>query len=296
MRLAWLTGAAALMALAGTAKAQDSTVQEIRLRQLEADVRALQRQTGANPGSVTGGSAGAPTGNSGMGDVLARLDAIEAQLARLTAQTEELTHHQHDLEARLNGGNAASAEGTPPPPTALAPPPPRQAVASAPLPALVPSAPPPSTPPARASAQRVAAVKAVVKPATGDAGEDDYSYGFRLYDAKFYPEAEQQLKMYLEKYPRHAKVSYARNLLGRAFLDDGKPRDAAPWFLQNYKVDPQGPRAADSLLGLAESMKQIGDSSRACIALGEFSSTYSVEAKGRLRASYETTRKGLSCS
>jgi TolA-binding protein len=46
-------------------------------------------------------------------------------------------------------------------------------------------------------------------------------------------------------------VSYARNLLGRAYLDDGKPREAAPWFLQNYQADKKGARASDSLLYLA---------------------------------------------
>jgi hypothetical protein len=38
-------------------------------------------------------------------------------------------------------------------------------------------------------------------------------------------------------------VSYARNLLGRAYLDDDKPREAAPWFLQNYQADKKGDRA-----------------------------------------------------
>ncbi|MDP9056043.1 MAG: hypothetical protein M3N34_01735, partial [Pseudomonadota bacterium] len=150
--------------------------------------------------------------------------------------------------------------------------------------------------PAHPSAERIAAVKAVIKPQTGDAGLDDYSYGFRLYTAKLYPEAAQQLKLYIDKYPKDGQISYARNLLGRAYLDDGKPRDAAPWFLMNYKSDPHGARAADSLLNLAAAMRQQGDDNRACIALNEFAATYAAEARGRLRPDYARTRGGLTCN
>jgi len=37
------------------------------------------------------------------------------------------------------------------------------------------------------------------------------------------PVAQQQLLRVVQQYPRHARISYARNLLGRAYLDDGKP-------------------------------------------------------------------------
>ena len=127
-------------------------------------------------------------------------------------------------------------------------------------------------------------------------GDDAYSYGYRLWDAKLYPEAEQQLKLYLEKYPKHARVSFARNLLGRAYLDDNDPREAAKWFLQNYQADKAGARASDSLLYLARSMKQLGDTGRACVALGEFAQSYAAEAAGRLKPDYDTTRSGLKCS
>ena len=145
------------------------------------------------------------------------------------------------------------------------------------------------------SASRLAAVRAIEKPQTGDAGDDEYSYGYRLWDAKFYPEARQQLKIFVEKYPRHSRISFGRNLLGRAFLDDGQPAEAAKWFLENYQIDKRGARAPDSLLLLAESMKQLKDEKRACIALAEFAETYASEAAGRLKGQYDGTRRGLSC-
>ncbi len=244
-----------------------------------------------------------------MTDLLTRMDALETQVARLTAQNEELTNRQHQMEARLVNAASPAAPGTMGPTIATP-------AAATPAPALVP--PPESasasnlsamtgraadrggeehaTGPARVSAQRVAAVKAVVKPQTGDAGLDEYSYGFRLYTAKFYPEAAQQLKLYIDRYPKDAHISHARNLLGRAYLDDGKPREAAPWFLTNYKTDPHGARAADSLLNLAAAMRQLSDDTRACIALNEFATTYASEAEGRLRQDYAKTRGGLTCS
>ncbi|MEZ5743973.1 MAG: hypothetical protein R3D89_09705, partial [Sphingomonadaceae bacterium] len=91
------------------------------------------------------------------------------------------------------------------------------------------------------------------------------------------------------------RASWGRNLLGRAYLDEGNPREAAKWFLQNYQSDKAGGRAADSLLYLAVSMKQADDTKRACIALAEFSETYAAEAAGRLNSLYESTRRGLAC-
>jgi len=142
----------------------------------------------------------------------------------------------------------------------------------------------------------VAAVKAIEKPVSKDPADDEYSYGFRLWEAKFYPEAQQQLQLYISKYPNHARISWGRNLLGRAYLDDGKPREAAQWFLTNYKADQDSPRAPDSLLFLAESMRQLKDTKRACIALGEFSEGFPSEASGRLKSSYESIRASLKCT
>ena len=140
-----------------------------------------------------------------------------------------------------------------------------------------------------------AAVQAIAKPSTDDAGDDEYTYGFRLWDAGFFPEAQQQLSLYVEKYPKHAQISYGRNLLGRAYLDGGKPAEAAPWFLRNYQTDKQGARAPDSLLYLAEAMIAQKDTKRACIALAEFGETYPAVASGRLKTQYEADRRKVKC-
>ncbi len=284
--------------------AQDSA-DEARLRKLEAEVRALQRKVFPNgagatfqpeivaPPSATTSSPGPST--TPITDLLGRMDAVEAQLARVTAETEQNSNRLSQVEAKLAAAAPSPADAGPPP--ALTAP----VVSSLPAErrsAGRPAASPPqqSTSSTKPSAGRTQAVRAIEKPQSDDAGDDDYSYGFRLFDAKFYPEAEQQLKLYLQKYPKHPRVSYARNLLGRAYLEDNEPREAAKWFLQNYQADKKGPRAADSLLYLARSMKQLGDTQRACVALGEFSTTFAAEAAARLKADYDDTRRGLSCS
>ena len=139
-------------------------------------------------------------------------------------------------------------------------------------------------------------MQAIAKPQTADAGDDEYSFGFRLWSAGFYPEARQQLTKFVEQYPNHARIRFGRNLLGRAFLDDNLPEDAARWFLRNYQANKNGDRAADSLLFLGASMIAMKDTKRACIALAEFAETYPVIAAGRLANDYQANRAKVTCS
>lgn len=312
--------------------AQDAS--EARLRRIEGELRALQRKV--FPGGdgkfftpeitaaqTPAGSPGTPA-TTPVTDLLTRMDSLEAQIARLTAQTEQNTNRLGQIEARLGMGAAAvppastgaPAAAAPATPTATSAAPAPASASAAPAAAITPAVPATAAPapapaaapaaapapairsaaPAGPSAQRVAAVRAIVKPQTDDPGDDEYSYGFRLWEARFFPEAQQQLKLFVDKYPRHPRVSFGRNLLGRAFLDDGKPREAATWFLQNYQADKGGARASDSLLYLAVAMKELKDNSRTCIALGEFAQTYPAEAAGRLKAAYDAARAGVKCN
>jgi TolA-binding protein len=301
-----LAGALAILATGLTAvpaAAQDNAA-EARIRKIEAEVRALQRQVFPGGGGrffepeIASGAQGAASpstpSSTAVTDILARLDALEAQMQALTAQTEQNTNAVAQLQGRiaaLEGGVAPAA--TVPASTAATTP-------AATTPATTTTTTParPATTPAATgpSAQRLAAVQAIAKPQTEDPGDDEYSYGFRLWEAKFFPEAQQQLALFVEKHPRHTRVSFGRNLLGRAFLDDGKPRDAATWFLRNYQADKNGARAGDSLLYLAESMIALKDTSRACIALSEFAETYPALATGRLSGQYEANRQKVTCN
>ncbi len=349
---------AMLLSTPAPALAQDE-LSEARLRKIEAEIRALQRnvfpggdgqffEPQIRPDQTSSTRTSGPS-TTAVTDILVRLDAMETQLSRLTGITEEnanaialLTNRMAAVEMRstpLLAGDTSvtgpgAAQGTP---AALAA---TQAAAPAAtqagvdgesdgedsramdsnlaamgaakeqrvqpaspssLPTPVPSA--TSVADAQGSAgeaaapspERLAAVQAIAKPQTDDPADDEYSYGFRLWNAGFYPEARQQLAKFLEDYPDHWRVTYGRNLLGRAYLDDGKTEEAARWFLRNYQEDRTAVRAPDSLLYLAEAMIAREDARRACIALAEFGETYPAIATGRLLEQYQANRAKVNC-
>lgn len=308
-----LVAAAVVVTMPVPSMAQDSS--DVRLRRVEAEVRALQRAVfpGGDgrffePQITADGTATGPTittapSTTAVTDILARLDAIELQLQRLTAKTEENTNALGGLNERVAaleaGGTAAVTAG---PSFDQAPDLAAEEIGatSSNLTAMTGGSTQARTEEAPAAAgpspERLAAVQEITKPQTEDAGDDEYSYGFRLWDAGFFPEARQQLAKYVEDYPTHFRITYGRNLLGRAFLDDGMPEEAARWFLRNYQADRTANRAPDSLLFLAESMIAMGDTRRACIALAEFGETYPAVATGRLSNQYESNRRRVTCS
>jgi len=318
MGSAWMTPRKAMTGMvlaalaAGLAPAPAAAQDDARLRKIEAELKALQRAVfpGGDsryfePEVVTPQNqpqqptVGAPS-STALTDILARLDAIEAQLARLTARSEENANAISQLGEELEAVKLASAPPAPAPaPSGVIPVPSEGSSGASELPPVAENTPAPAKTETSApgpSAERLAAVKAIAMPASDDAGDNEYVYGFRLWDAKFYPEAEQQLSLFLDKYPDHWRTSYGRNLLGRAYLDDGKPREAARYFLDNYQADKEGARAPDSLLYLSEAMIALGDTSRACIALAEFGDTYPALATGRLKEEYDKDRSRVDCS
>lgn len=325
--------AVSVVTLPAVAAAQDTASAEARLKKIEAEVRAIQRKVfpggdgkffepQITPGTqgpattIAPATTGAPS-TTAVTDILVRLDALETQLRSLTARSEEQANALSLMEQRLIVlETAANAPITPAPTPSFTPsftpaptgpvlqpaaampaatatvkPPVQAATTPAPRPAPTP-APTTSTP----SAARLAAVQAIAKPQTTDVGDDEYSYGFRLWNAGLFPEARQQLTKYVEQYPAHAKISYGRNLLGRAFLDDKLPEDGARWFLKNYQANKTGERAPDSLLYLGASMVAMKDTKRACIAIAEFADTYPLVAAGRLATDYQAIRAKVKCS
>ncbi|MHA6317920.1 tetratricopeptide repeat protein [Altererythrobacter sp. CAU 1778] len=293
----------------GSVPALAQETDEARLRKIEAEVRALQRRV--FPGSdgryfepeVTSAQPTQPTtvttpSSTAVTDILLRLDALEGQIAQLTSQTEQNTNAIAQLQAQLGGstGFSGSVPAVGPATTTTTTVTPATSSTPAATVTTTTATPPPPPPVAGPSAERIARVQAIAKPQTDDAADDEYSYGFRLWEAGLFPEAQQQLQMFVEKYPSHWRATYGRNLLGRAYLDDGKPREAAPWFLQNYQANKGAERAGDSLLYLAESMIAMDDTRRACIALAEFGDTYPALAAGRLQSAYEANRKKVTCN
>lgn len=311
--LGFLTAAAVLATTPIPALAQDDT--EARLRKAEAEIRALQRtvfpggdgrffEPSISPNSGPSLKQNTPEttalpSTTALTDVLARLDAMELQLQRLTAKSEENTNALAALNTRIAALEAAGAVRTVPTDDGDI-----GSATEGNLDAMTGSgeeqasaerADPEPQNTTGPSEERLAGVQAITKPQTDDPGDDEYSYGFRLWNAGYFPEARQQLASFIEDYPSHSRISYGRNLLGRAFLDDGLPEQAARWFLRNYQADRTARRAPDSLLYLAESMITMDDTRRACIALAEFGETYPAIATGRLTDQYQTNLQKVTC-
>ncbi len=269
------------------AQAQSDANVEGRVKKLEKEVRAIQRQV--FPGGdgryfepeITADDTAAQDkkapATTAVTDLIGRVDALEAQLAALTGQVEQNGNSIRQIEARLAAletGNAAVD------------------VASDAAAAADNS----STSSASADNARVQAIAAVERPDTGDAFEDSYTYGYRLWAAKFYPEAQAQLQSTVDEFPSHSRASFARNLLGRAWLDEGKPATAAKIFYANYKDIPTGGRAADSLYFLGVALTRMNQSDNACKTFAQLESAFPQTASGRLANRLASGRSNANCS
>ena len=312
MRHALFATSAAMLAIAAPAvflpaAAQNAPV-EVRVDRLEKEMRAVQRKvfpagtpieaeiTRPNTPTVAPGS----PASTPIADLTARVGGLESQLASITGQVEENSYKLRQLEEAFtkykaeNDARMASAEpALAPRPSASTP------MASEPAPVASSSPRPAATKPAAppvASEARKAAVAAVERPETGDAAGDAYNYGFRLWDAKFYPEAQSQLKATVEKYGSSPVASKAQNLLGRAYLDDGKPALASVAFYENYQKRPRGDRAADSLTYLGEALIQLKKPADACKVYQELEQVYGGSLSSTLRGLMTTGRAKAKCS
>lgn len=304
--------------------AQDATVAK-RVEKLEKEMRAVQRtvfpggspeffegEIGAPAGTATGGSGG----STPIGDLTTRVDALERQLASLTGQSEQTSYKLGELEksfatfsadvdkrlaALEAGGTAAAAttvSGTTAAPTptlaAAKPTPTPTATPAATTAAAKPAAAKPATPAAKPG-DRVALVKAVEVPASGNERQDAYDYGFRLWQAKLYPEAQAQLKKVVEKWPTDRLASRAQNLLGRAYLDEGKPSLAAVAFYKNYKDRPNGDRAPHSLMYMGVALDRLDRKADACKAFKELDEVYGATMPADVRTEAAAAKAKAGC-
>jgi TolA-binding protein len=309
------------------AVAQQSATVTLRVDKLEKEMKAVQRKVFPNgvalepeiggstlPGALPGTSASTP-----VADLTARVDALESQLGSITNQVEQagfrlkkLDDASKAIEARLKALEAAPVEKTAAAePAALQPTTPKPVVATptpkppAPKPAVTtpkpaltkPTTTATSTKPVVNDPKRAAAIKAAVQiPVTNDPLDDAYSYGYRLWAAKFYPEAEAQLKDFVAKNPKHKKVSAAQMFLGRAYLDEGKPGLASVAFFENYQKNPKGERAAESLYWLGISLTKLKKLPDACKVYQEFDDVYGASAPAPLKAKVAAGRADAQCA
>ena len=307
-----------LALLAGTAapafaQASNETRQvERRLERIEQELRAVQRRvfpggnvepeisSAAQPGTTSG-----VTATSAVADLTARVDALESRLAALTNQAEanenrirqaeaDLAGLRQSLDARLDQLEARPSTG----PATTGTSPATTTGTSQTRPAATTASGSTGTrPPASTGTTITRPASTTTAAATVDSGdaEEAYNVGFRLWDQKRYPEAQQALESMIEKYPRSRFVSWSKNLLGRAYLDEGKPATAARTFLANYQDNPRGERAADSLFFLGQALLKLNKAADACKAYDELQDVYGEMMRAYLKERLPAARAAARC-
>jgi TolA-binding protein len=175
------------------------------------------------------------------------------------------------LEARLASGASAPAEASAEQSDAK----PKPAVADA------PSKPKPVT--------------AVASNDDADPAEEAYDAGYQLWKSGKYEAAIGALRAFSSAYPSHRRTSWANNLAGRAMLDKGEARAAAEALLANYRANPKGERAADSLFYLGQSLMKLDQPGQACKAYAELEAVYGATMRDDLKKMLPAAKSEAKC-
>jgi TolA-binding protein len=299
-----LAASAAIASLpASTALAQrQPPTPEQRIERLERQVEEMQRRVfpKGRPADTAGFADDPAATQSSVMSLDQRLDALERQMSDLLRLSEEngnrlrsvesgLTQLRNDedrristLEQRVNAAETAA------PPAAEAAP-----VKEGPPPKKPSTQPKPAAAGGPAPQGETADVGAV--PAT-DPGEDAYTEGFHLWQDQKYDEAIKSLRAFVAAYPKHRRVSWANNLIGRSLLDEGKPKAAAQVLFDNYRKNPGGERAPDSLYYLGQALTQLGQNDQACKVYEELDAVYGAKVRPDLKKLEAEGKTQANCS
>lgn len=239
-----------LLALPLAAPAGAETLADIRveLGQLAADFNSLKAEL-----TTTGSMA-----SVGGGDALQRMDAIEAELSRLTARAEEIelrlnrvvsdgTNRIGDIEFRLCEATPGCDPLNMPATVPLGG---GSAAAATPAPSNTPTA-------SSGGPELAMGEKADFDRAKEVLGQGDFRGAADLFAA------------FAQTYPGGPLTGEAMFLRGQALQQAGDVPGAARAWLDAFSAEPEGPRAAENLLMLGKSLGDLGQTAEACATLSE---------------------------
>jgi tol-pal system protein YbgF len=270
----WILGIVLAVAVSGGVAAQDraKTLADIRqeLTVLHVEVQKLKREL-----STTGGAAAISGGS-----VLDRVSAIENELEKLTAKTENLKHRIDavvkdgsnrvaDLEFRLvelEGGDVSKlSEGT-----TLG----GDVGAGTTESGITP------TPPSEADAPQLAV------------GEQaDFDAAQKALEAGENAEAAQKFATFNQTYPGSPMAAAANLGRGHALEAQGDLTEAARAYLQAFQIEPNGESAPDALYYLGHGLGALGQTKEACVTLAEVGVRF-PGGEAETRANEEAARLG----
>lgn len=272
----WLAVCLTLLPLPAFAQDRAQTLADIKaeLSGLMADFNGLKTEL-VQSGAASSGAAG--------GDALQRLDAIEAELMRLTAKTEEVelkvnrvvtdgTNRVGDIEYRLCEVTDGCDLGTLGATTTLGGDP--------------------------ATAAVVAPADVPVAGDTGGGGElavneqKDFDRAQGVLASGDFRTAADLFATFAQSFPGGPLTQQAVFLQGEALTQLGQTADAARAYLEAYSGQPNGPFAADSLLKLGQGLGELGQVPDACVTLGEVDKRF----PGSIQATNASvSMQGLGC-
>lgn len=294
-----LASAAVLLGLSITpAHAQRVRTPEQRLDRLERQLGQVQRQVFPR---------GAPAETAGYSDEPAatatsvrtldeRINGLERQLADVLRQSEENGHRVATMEAELARLRADSDQRLQALEKAGAAAETTESAEAEPVSGGPPPAPKPKVETATAAGRSSPDIPTTnVAPAT-DPAETAYDEGYQLWRTGKFDQAITSLRAMASSFPGHRRVSWANNLAGRALLDKGQPRAAAEALLANYRANPKGERAADSLFYLGQSLMKLGQAGQACKAYAELEEVYGKSMRGELQRLLPGAKADANCN
>ena len=284
------------------AQRQAPPTPEQRIDRLERQVQQVQRQLfpKGRPADTAGFNDDPAASQSSVVSLAQRLDSLERQMAELVRSSEEngnrlrtveggLSQLKADQDQRIGAIEQRLAAGVP----ATTP------VDTAPA-SVAPASPPPrkptTSPKTTTTAPATGGPTTTTEAAATDPGEDAYTAGFHQWEDGQYDQAIATLKAFTAAYPKHRRASFANNLIGRALLDKGDARSAATALLANYRSNPGGERAADSLYYLGQALMKLGQPGQACKAYGELDAVYGAKIRPDLKKLETDAKAQAQCS
>ncbi len=249
----WLVAVAAVMLGSPVARAQMDSREAIQLQneilELRHDLQVMRQNQGSSPSRAPSYSSNSDSdsGNGLTAQLLDRVSTLEDQVRELRGQVDRLTNQQQrqaedfnkqiaDLNFTLQNAGQGQAPANPPPRV------------------QGPATPAPSVPPPAAA----------LPPRTPEMAMQEGNAALARRD---YAAAEAAAKEVIAKRgPRQADAQF---LLAQAEMGERNFAQAAPDFYDAYNRSRTGPHAADSLLGLANSLIMVGEKASACEALAK---------------------------
>ncbi len=275
-RVLLLCAALAVTPVAALAQDKAQSLADIRaeLSKLAADLQALRSELvqGGAPAMQAAGGASA----------LDRMNAMEAELSRLTSQTEQVQNHVNrvvsdgtnrigDLEFRL----CELEEGCDPSNLPIT-----QSLGGAPAGGSGGAAPVVTTPPPTGTG--------TAAPELAVAEQTDFDRAKAALESGDFQGAADRFTAFAQAYPGSPLMGDAQYYRGEALEKTGDTANAARAYLQAFSGAPNGPRAPGALLRLGATLGSLGQTQEACVTLGEVGTRFptapeAIEAQANMR-------------